>query len=388
MSPVPLIQLQRRLTEAGRIRMGEKTDTGAPKRLSTWRITSPNQDLIREAAGLYGGEPKPWTSPVGDEWEVITTTAELPVLLMPGYSLSQTYELWTGPTRCDRRCDGITEHFTDKPCLCNDEGDDKCELRTRLTVALPELTTLLGWRVETKGENAARELRGGMDLAEAIAQGSQFIPARLRLTERRSSVNGQAVRFVVPVIDLAVSYQALAAGVGDSRRALPAGYTPLTGHTENGPGVGEALELTAAGAQPGARTARSAAPLGPVADFASDQPLPVDENIEFGAATPSGGAVQEGAGGPAVAAATGTDGPAPSATKAQKKKLDVLVGNLRDRRKALTTEQLWHAMDRVPELGEDGQPHWSTLREQLSKDEAHELIDRLERCEETLGAAT
>lgn len=223
MSPTPLIEIQRRLAEAGRIRMGEKTDKGAPKRLTTWRITSPTKELVEQAAGLYGGEPKEWDSPTGKQWEVVTTTAELPVLVMPGYSFSQGYELRTSPTLVERRCDGI-ELDDGSPCICNAEGEDKCALLTRLTVALPELTTMLGWRLETKGDNAARELLASMDLVRGVAGGRPFVPAKLRIVERRGNVDGQAVRYVVPVIDVSVRYAEI---LGEERQALPSGYTPV-----------------------------------------------------------------------------------------------------------------------------------------------------------------
>jgi hypothetical protein len=238
MSPVPLIELQRRLAEAGRIRLGETVKVrnkkgeivDAPKRLDTWRITSPTRELIEQAAGLYGGTPEPWESPTGPQWEVVTTSDELPVLIMPGYSLRQSYEHRTSPTSVERRCDGI-EMDDGRPCACNAEGfsGEPCKLVTRLTVALPELTTMLGWRLETKGENAARELLASMDLVQGVAGGRPFVPARLRIVERRGAVDGQAVRYVVPVIDAQVRYAELVGQdpAGSRQPALPAGYTPI-----------------------------------------------------------------------------------------------------------------------------------------------------------------
>lgn len=257
----PLINLQRRLTEAGRIRAGEKTDKGAPKRLDTWRITSPHRHLIDEAAERYGGKVQPWKSPVGDEWEVVTETASLPVLIMPSYSLRQSYEHWAGPSKCERRCDGIIESLSGQPCVCNSEGfaGDECDLHTRLTVALPDLTTMLGWRLETKGENAARELAGGMEIAEALAVGRPFLPARLILTERRGQRDGQAVRYVVPVIDFGIGYSQVS--------GLEPGHTPVQPREQPALTVAQAVEQTNKQAQPKERSARSAAPIGQVTDF-------------------------------------------------------------------------------------------------------------------------
>lgn len=73
-------------------------------------------------------------------------------------------------------------------------------------------------------------------------------------------------------------------------------------------------------------------------------------------------------------------------TDAQAKKLNVLVGRLRDGEK-LTTEHLWRAVGREQVLSEDGLLHWSPLRDSLTRAEASDLIDRLEQYEQKLGAA-
>lgn len=76
--------------------------------------------------------------------------------------------------------------------------------------------------------------------------------------------------------------------------------------------------------------------------------------------------------------------PGKPATAAQKKKLNVLVGKLRPAH--LTTERLYELVGREPVVSEDGELHWSPLRESLTSAEAHELIDRLERVETTSPA--
>jgi uncharacterized protein YciI len=65
------------------------------------------------------------------------------------------------------------------------------------------------------------------------------------------------------------------------------------------------------------------------------------------------------------------------ATPAQKKKLNVLIGKLRPAK--VTTLELWKMVGREPAASEDGELHWSPLRDALTSAEAHELIDRLER---------
>ncbi|MDD5304669.1 MAG: hypothetical protein PHS14_16365 [Elusimicrobia bacterium] len=269
MTPVPLIELQRRLAEAGRIRMGEKT-AKAMKYLDTWRLTSPTKELIEQAAGLYGGTVKPWTAPTGEQWEVVTAATDLPVLIMPAYSLNRQYELWEGPSKCSRRCDGETEFKSDASCICNAEGNDRCDLHTRLTVVLPELSTMLGWRLESKGMNAATELDTSLELIRGISRGAPFVPARLRIVERKGQKDGKATRYVVPVIDPAISFAELTA---DATPALPA-YTPA--ERRPGLGVGDALDVTARQIE-GARTSRSAEPIGPAGEVIDAEPIPVPD---------------------------------------------------------------------------------------------------------------
>jgi hypothetical protein len=71
------------------------------------------------------------------------------------------------------------------------------------------------------------------------------------------------------------------------------------------------------------------------------------------------------------------------------KKLNVLVGTLRDAGH-ITNEQLWRAIDPDHEdtwpRDEDGELHWSPLRDSLTRQEAHDLIDRLSRLEERVTA--
>jgi hypothetical protein len=80
-------------------------------------------------------------------------------------------------------------------------------------------------------------------------------------------------------------------------------------------------------------------------------------------------------------------------TKAQMSKLGVLVGRLRDQEDKITTDQLWAAVakmrqfpvDEMVELlsGKDdaGNLHFGPLLADLRRDEASQLIDRLERLE-------
>jgi hypothetical protein len=162
-----------------------------------------------------------------------------------------------------------------QPCKCAEEGIDTCDLITRLTVALPELTTLLGWRLESKGENAARELLGSMELVQGVAAGRPFVPAKLKIVERRGNVNGQATRYVVPVIDVAVAYNELARQAAGSELA----YTPAP-RRALGVTVADALEHTTT-QRPAKRT--SAADIPEQEISFTEAPVPVPDDSVFAA---------------------------------------------------------------------------------------------------------
>lgn len=361
MSPVPIIDLQRRLSIVGAIRCGEKTEKGAPRKLDTFRITSPSRTLIEQAQTLYGGTVTEWQSPSGLEWQVTTTSNELTVLVMPGYSLKQTYELWEGATKRTRVCDG-QDMIDGSPCACETEGTDKCDLYTRLVVALPELDTVLGWRLITKGLNAGHEIPTLMGLIESVANGKPFVPAKLRLVERHGVKDGHKVRYVVPTLDLGAGYVAIAAAsaAGEITPPRELGYTPVEPkQLETGVGVEQGLALAQT-----TRTTKGGRAAAPIADGEDD----------FDTA-------------PAVS----VDQPLRDfLSAAQTKKLNVLIGKLRP--DTISTDQLWAAIarerqvpvDQMIELlagrdDTDGVLHWSPLRDSLSKTEASALIDRLEK---------
>lgn len=120
-----------------------------------------------------------------------------------------------------------------------------------------------------------------------------------------------------------------------------------------------------------------------------DQPLSEETGKLLGAwaagGTASAGDPQAAQLGVAVSDARTGEAAQPSpaesliATPAQKKKLDVLVGQLRDQQGLISTSQLWRSTHREPVASEDGEFHWSPLREMLSKDEASALIERLQK---------
>jgi hypothetical protein len=386
---VPIIDLQRRMVEAGRIRAGEKGDKGEPRKLDKWRLTSRDKVRLDEAATLWGGEVRQWTERKG-EFELYTETAALPIMLLPGQLPTTWYELWS-KGGCQRRCDGTHEVISDASCLCIDERE--CKPHTRLSVLLPDLPGIGSWLLSSTGWNAAAELAGAADLLQRASAQGVLIPARLRLEARVQVQNGQTRRFSVPVIDIDVSFREL---LGSQRTpggeltprdqtALPAGYVPVP--TSIDPGVSLAAGLTAAESQRPQRTARSAAP------------IPAQEDLDFGGAPvppdESGVPLPPQQAGPQPAPQSAPQTPSsdekPLTLAQAKKKMNALVGQLREAGQ-ITTGNLYAALARSRNIevenmiallegaeDEEGELHWGPLRDTLTLEEARQLHARLAR---------
>jgi hypothetical protein len=91
---VPILELQRRLVEAGRIRAGDKGPKGEPRKIINWRLTSKDLQRLERAAELWGGKAIPWDERDG-EYELYTETNQLPITLIPGQLPTTWYELWS-----------------------------------------------------------------------------------------------------------------------------------------------------------------------------------------------------------------------------------------------------------------------------------------------------
>ncbi|MFI6713572.1 hypothetical protein ACIBF7_44600 [Nonomuraea sp. NPDC050478] len=180
----------------GHIRIGDSvpTENGVrPRKLSTFRFTSPSRPLIEAAAHLYGGTVAEMTRGM-DKWQVTTAADEIPVLLPP-HSVTQWMEYWDGPY-CERRCDGETiEQKSGRPCLCRAEGRLRCTVKTRLSVLLQDVPSLGTWLLVSAGLNAAEDLP---DRAAFIERAGDYIDAILLVTEARTLKDGKPVTFPVP----------------------------------------------------------------------------------------------------------------------------------------------------------------------------------------------
>ncbi|MFE7105591.1 hypothetical protein ACFU98_10805 [Streptomyces sp. NPDC057575] len=214
---MPIIDLQRRMRQLGEIRIGHvvagTSKAGKaytrPAKLNHFRFTSPSREILTAVADLYGGEVKPWTPANGgpSEFEVYSTTNRLPVLIPPRDAVSQWYELYAG-SKCQRRCDGVTEQKSDRPCICNPDNR-QCSITTRVNVMLRDVPALGQWLLISKGFYAAVTLPPA---AELLAQAGGYVAGWLGMEEKLVQRDEGPARFMVPTLDVEITPAALMAG--------------------------------------------------------------------------------------------------------------------------------------------------------------------------------
>lgn len=226
-----------------------------PVKLETWRITSPSRALVEDLATKKGGVVEPWESPDGPQWEVVTDSDSIDVLIPPGpNALTQWYEMWSGGG-CQRRCDGQNDQISGGPCRCPADAAERVELAktgkackptTRLIVILPDAGDLGSFTVESHGYYAAVELGGTFDLLRMTAPEGSMLRGRLRIDQRSRIVDGKTTRYAVPVLETpGLSFQAIADGANAGvlteleppkveQRALPAPEAPVTDDRASG----------------------------------------------------------------------------------------------------------------------------------------------------------
>jgi hypothetical protein len=200
---MPILDLQTRARELGRIRLGQVVTANGktrPEKVDRFRFTSYSRELLDQVAALYGGTVGEW-QPQGNGargFEVLTDARRVPILVPP-QPVSQWYELWSGGG-CQRRCDGTTEQLTDRPCVCDPDPEEReCKPTTRLNVMLRDVPGLGVWRLESHGYYAAVELPA---VAEFLAAARGYVPAALLLEERTAKRGGQTRRYMVPAIEV------------------------------------------------------------------------------------------------------------------------------------------------------------------------------------------
>ncbi|WP_327066770.1 recombination directionality factor [Kitasatospora sp. NBC_01302] len=250
-----ILTMQRQARELGRLRSGEYNGK-YPTTSETWIVTSHAPHYLEAAASLWGGRVERW-QPLGSgsqQWRVVTKAKSIDAILPPGDPLSQANEMWS-KGGCARRCDGVTEQLSDRPCLClaqHGEGwferkkGTVCSPTTRLNVMLPDLPDLGVWRMETHGYYAANEIAGQIDMLLSATGGKALVPVSLRIEPRQRVANGETKKFPVIVVEVR----------GMTARQALAGQVPQI-----------AIEGGKAAVPERAAIEAPAAPVGPPKDF-------------------------------------------------------------------------------------------------------------------------
>lgn len=236
---MPLLDRQRQGVRLGTIRLGVRVvgsdGKARPKKLTTFRLTSPSRDKIEAAAALYGGTCETWQPERGAaQWQVVTERDVIPVRVPPGSPVEQNYELWAATRK--RLCDGVRERMRDQPCQCPADllqrkffaaKGEACKPVTRLSLILADLPGLGIWSLSSTGDSAADELAATAELLIRMELQNVYLPAALRLEQRTSGGSGELHHYAVPVLDVGASLADLEAGRlpaiegGPARPALP-----------------------------------------------------------------------------------------------------------------------------------------------------------------------
>lgn len=293
---MPLLDVQRRGQQIGRIRIGQQVATGEkkkdgsakmrPVKLDTFRFTTGSRPTADAIAEHFGGTVREW----GSQWEVITGLAELPVTVPPrDQIISQWYEMWTAGG-CQRRCDSQTETISGKPCLCPHADDptdpaevakaalaradlakrlvpQACKPVTRISVMIPDLPGLGVFRLDTGSYYAATEIGDAAALMQLARDRGVFLPAILRIDQRSRVANGQTKKYPVPVLEVLATFRQIASGeleAGGITAQLP-------------PAPGEAPKAITGGPAAKVPAPRQPAPARPAASDEDQGPLPDDD---------------------------------------------------------------------------------------------------------------
>lgn len=196
---MPITDIQRNHAPVFSVRFGEKQGNRPVKLMGKIRVTSSNRNVVQAFVDQYGGEVRQWE----EGWEAYLPRTDLPIMVLPGQSIQQWWELYKGGT-CDRRCDGETETLSGKPCICPSNIDERiadkysCSPMTRLTFLCPEVEILGAGSLVTHGKIAAETLPQAVSVAEAALARGEMVPATLRAVQKV----GKNRQYVIPQIEI------------------------------------------------------------------------------------------------------------------------------------------------------------------------------------------
>ena len=256
---------QKRLTEVGIIRIGEKRKSSGgkeyPAARETFRLTSRHKALLEAAQQIYGGELRPWSDPKHPgQWELLTEASTIKCIFSTKpvdggdmESLSQHYEQWAGST-CTHRCNGSICEFWDKvgedakknpvykvgkrPCACKALDERECKLTSRVSVILSGVPSIGLWRVNTGSKVFDQEVRALVEFIQTLGV-SGPVPIEMSLTfrEKRTGPGAPTSKFPVivlqvdtkpiPMAQMLEGYRKAAFGLGDVG-VLPPGQAQLS----------------------------------------------------------------------------------------------------------------------------------------------------------------
>jgi Recombination directionality factor-like len=250
-----VLDLQRRSLPLGEIRIGQSEPVPGkkyrkPVRRETFRFTTPVEETAQAVAAKFGGTPAPWDRRKG-YWVVDTDQAAIEVWVPPrGAAVDAWMEMWDGG-KCLRRCDGITEQRSGRPCMCPQPDDrtdralvaqaaskrkhlasltppEACKPLTRINVQIPGLPGVTGvWVLRTGSANAAVETADSGEVLERARTMDVYMPA-LVLIHWRQGQDGKPY----PVLALrlrpsAAQVRQLRPGLDGMLTQLGAGTGPL-----------------------------------------------------------------------------------------------------------------------------------------------------------------
>lgn len=234
---MPLLDIQRRGQQIGRLRIGQQVprkdnpNKMRPARLDTFRFTTQSKVAADAIAELYGGTVKGWNN----EFEVITGQSAIAVTVPPrDQVVSQWYEMWNAGGAI-RRCDSRVEQISGKACLCPHAADptdtaeverqalervrlskmnppQACKPVTRISVMIPDLPGLGVFRLDTHSYYAAVEIGDAAELMQKAREQGVFLPAVLRIEHRQRVAGGETKRFPVPVLEVMATFRQIASG--------------------------------------------------------------------------------------------------------------------------------------------------------------------------------
>jgi hypothetical protein len=284
---MPILDIQRRGIPIGRIRLGQKVlvrGKVTPVKLGTFRLTSPSEDAIREAAEKLGGDPRPWER----QWEVLTPLAKLYVLIPPRDAIvSQWYEMWN-KGGCLRRCDSQRERISGGECLCPHAADpgnadevaamalqrhelakrgSACKIATRISLMIPDLSGIGVWRLDTGSFYAAGEVGDIAATLEVARSQNLFLPATATIQQRVRVADGRATTYPVPVLQALNTFREIASG--------QLGARGIDGQMPPALGAGPRVIAAAASGPP----ATPSGPAEPAPAPFPDEPPPDDDDL-------------------------------------------------------------------------------------------------------------